>query len=342
MIKLDKSIKFNKKGQALYIDVDEKYHFIVGEMLKNKIGLNFASSIHTTYEIISKTSSYLDTIILCLDGIDHAEIVNTISQKYPSIYNLILVSSEYDAIHMYDLVTVYGAADFITKPFSKQGIFECYQMVKAKGIQPFRKRLLHDLAYFNEQINVLNVELDITPPIELLKLIPLDQLIQSLMDIKLQLESQFEFSKSARPNILFIDDEKNIIDVYQNFVEDKPFNSFFSQSLTESRQVLEVQTIDIIILDLGLPDGHGVSLLKEIYLDDCCNSELPDVIVISSYYEKDTVIDVINAGAKVFINKPMTYKKFISVIYQLTFLRFMRKELNKSILTKKINKKLVK
>ena len=51
----------------------------------------------------------------------------------------------------------------------------------------------------------------------------------------------------------FIDDEKNIIDVYQNFVEDKPFNSFFSQSLSESRVVLARESIDIIILDLGLP-----------------------------------------------------------------------------------------
>ena len=77
-----------------------------------------------------------------------------------------------------------------------------------------------------------------------------------------------------------------------------------------------------------MPDGHGVNLLKEIYDQDCTNAELPDVIVISSYYEKDTVVDVINAGAKIFINKPMTYKKFISIIYQLTFLRYMRKELN--------------
>ena len=88
------------------------------------------------------------------------------------------------------------------------------------------------------------------------------------------------------------------------------------------------ETIQIIILDLGLPDGHGVNLLKEIYEHDCTDPELPDVIVISSYFEKDTVIDVINAGAKTFINKPMTYKKFISVIYQLTFLRYMRRELD--------------
>ena len=67
--------------------------------------------------------------------------------------------------------------------------------------------------------------------------------------------------------------------------------------------------------------------LTEIYKDDPLNTSSPDVIVISSFYEKKTVLDVISEGAKLFINKPMTYKKFISSIYQLTFLRFMRKEL---------------
>ena len=201
-------------------------------------------------------------------------------------------------------------------------------MVKKNGIRPFKQRLHHDLNFFNDNIRYFNDRFNLEPPIELIRLEPLDQQIQNLLQIKKQLEKFFQFQKSSRPNILFIDDEKTIIDVYQNFVEDKPFNSFFSQNLAESRKVLMDQCIDIIILDLGLTDGHGVNLLKEIYDQDCTSTELPDVIVISSYYEKDTVVNVINAGAKIFINKPMTYKKFISIIYQLTFLRYMRKELN--------------
>ena len=134
-------MKFNKKGQALYIDSDQKYHFIVGEMLKNKIDINFASDLDSAIEIIKKTEEHLDTVIICVDNIDHDTIINSIILNHPMIINLILVSSDYDAIHMYDLVAVYGASDYLSKPFSKQGIYECYTLVKEKGEQIDEKKI---------------------------------------------------------------------------------------------------------------------------------------------------------------------------------------------------------
>ena len=196
---------------------------------------------------------------------------------------------------------------------------------KNNEINVYKARLMQDIHFLNEAISLLSDKFEIQFPT--IGFEPLDVHIEKLLYVRKKLEVKSPFSKIQRPNILFIDDEKNIIDVYQQFVKDKPFNPFFSGNLKESRQILAEKDIELIILDLGLPDGHGISLLKEIYSNDPLDTASPDVIVISSYYEKTTVIEVINAGAKVFINKPMTYNKFISVINQLTFLRFMRKEL---------------
>ena len=321
-------MKLNKKRSVLYIDTDEKYHFIVGEMLKDDVNVCFSNCESTSVSILKDNKDNIDTIILCIDNIDHFEVLNQIDLTSLNYLHLILISQDIDAMKMYDLVAMYGADDYLTKPFSRQGIVELIHKMHQSGVRPFKKRLYQDIVQFNNQIDQLNHELKPSVFLNKLKFDSLDNQINQLMSLKNQLEPFVSFPKSIRPNILFIDDEKNIIDVYQNFVEDKPFNSFFSKSLAESRQVLMAETIQIIILDLGLPDGHGVNLLKEIYEHDCTDPELPDVIVISSYFEKDTVIDVINAGAKTFINKPMTYKKFISVIYQLTFLRYMRSELD--------------
>ena len=52
-------MKFNKKGRALYIDADEKYHFIVSEMLKSKIDINFAINLDSAVEVINKTKDHL-------------------------------------------------------------------------------------------------------------------------------------------------------------------------------------------------------------------------------------------------------------------------------------------
>ena len=56
MLKYNKSMKFNKNSKALYIDVDEKYHFIVGEMLKNKI------------DVFQGTGSFIDATNIQIDG----------------------------------------------------------------------------------------------------------------------------------------------------------------------------------------------------------------------------------------------------------------------------------
>lgn len=320
-------MKLNKNKVALYIDTDEKYHFIVSEMLKDTVDVVFADSEKSAMSLLKEHHENIEFIILCIDHLDYQDIMNSVGSYIPEYYHLILVSQDIDAIGMYDLISIYGADDYLTKPFSRKGLLEAYKNTITKGIQPFKQRLFHDMRYFNDQIQKIN-QLDICDAFNPLLFDRLDHQMNHLKGIKNQLDPLVHFPKSVRPNILFIDDEKNIIDIYQYFVEDKPFHSFFSHNLAESMAILVNKKIDVIILDLGLPDGHGVNLLKEIYEHDCTNPELPDVIVMSSYFEKDTVIDVLNAGAKIFINKPMTYKKFTSVIYQLTFLRYMRRELD--------------
>ena len=318
--------KQDDKPKILYIDTDEKYHFIIAEILNSIANASFAKSVEETIEQLNE-DTFWDIIFLCVDSIDHSKIMNACQLKYHKCPTTILVTSHLDAIHLYELVATYGADDYITKPFSNKRIIEYVNrsLHSNKSLNVYKARLMQDIHFFNDTMSLMSEKFQVQFPA--LGFEPLDVHIEKLLDVRQKVESLSSFSKIQRPNILFIDDEKNIIDVYQQFVKDKPFNPFFSGSLKESRQILAEKDIELIILDLGLPDGHGINLLKEIYSDDPLDTASPDVIVISSYYEKTTVIEVINAGAKVFINKPMTYKKFISVINQLTFLRFMRKEL---------------
>ncbi|MEK9726925.1 MAG: response regulator [Candidatus Margulisiibacteriota bacterium] len=314
-----------KKNKLLYIDFEEKYQFIIGEIFKSEAEVIYASSFADVKQLYAGNSDPIATIFLCVDQIEHSKIINEIFKQTGDIPSLILISNTLDSIQMYDLVAMYGAKDYLTKPYSKNSVLKIYQQLLDEGKSVFNQRLINDTRLFNRAISTYNTDHNLGLP--LLNLEPLDHQIDKLSKIQQKLKEVQDVPKSKRPDILFIDDEKNIIDVYQQFVSDKPFNPFFSGSLKESRQVLQDKKIDLIILDLGLPDGHGINLLKEIYAQNPLDTNVPDVIVISSYYEKTTVIDVIGAGAKVFINKPMTYKKFISVIYQLTFLRYMRKEL---------------
>ncbi|WP_040398082.1 response regulator transcription factor [Anaerococcus senegalensis] len=79
-------------------------------------------------------------------------------------------------------------------------------------------------------------------------------------------------------SILVVDDEKNLLENLYNFLKDKGFKKIYTaKNLKESRFKLENFKIDLIVLDLMLPDGSGFDLLKEVRK----NSDLA-VIILSA------------------------------------------------------------
>ena len=66
-------------------------------------------------------------------------------------------------------------------------------------------------------------------------------------------------------NILIVDDETNLLENLYNFLKDKGFKKVYTaKNLKESRFKLANFRIDLVVLDLMLPDGSGFDLLKEI------------------------------------------------------------------------------
>ena len=66
-------------------------------------------------------------------------------------------------------------------------------------------------------------------------------------------------------SILIVDDEINLLENLYNFLKDKGFGKVYTaKNLKESRFKLANFRIDLVVLDLMLPDGSGFDLLKEI------------------------------------------------------------------------------
>lgn len=66
-------------------------------------------------------------------------------------------------------------------------------------------------------------------------------------------------------SILVVDDERSLLENLYNFLKSKGFKKVYTaKSLEESRFKLENFKIDLIVLDLMLPDGSGFDLLKEV------------------------------------------------------------------------------
>ena len=66
-------------------------------------------------------------------------------------------------------------------------------------------------------------------------------------------------------SILIVDDETNLLENLYNFLKEKGFKKVYTaKNLKESRFKLANFKIDLVVLDLMLPDGSGFDLLKEI------------------------------------------------------------------------------
>ena len=83
---------------------------------------------------------------------------------------------------------------------------------------------------------------------------------------------------AARPKVLHVDDDPDILSVTAEALGDRA-EVTPARSLGEARDALGRQRPDLVILDLGLPDGHGLDLLPD--LTDEAGAAIP-VIVYSA------------------------------------------------------------
>lgn len=70
-------------------------------------------------------------------------------------------------------------------------------------------------------------------------------------------------------------------------------------SLGQARAWFAAHDADVLLTDLGLPDGHGISLIREL------RESRPrcEILVISIFGDADTVIDCVESGAVGYIQK---------------------------------------
>ena len=102
-------------------------------------------------------------------------------------------------------------------------------------------------------------------------------------------------------NILIIEDDENLSRGMAFTFGKDGYNAVTAGSIQTGKQLLEQQNADLIILDLGLPDGNGMELCREIRT----YSEVPIIMLTARDLETDEVSGLM-AGADDYITKPFS------------------------------------
>jgi len=113
---------------------------------------------------------------------------------------------------------------------------------------------------------------------------------------------------SAR--ILIVDDDPYFLRVLNRILTGENFQVKTAEGAVEAAQILQENCFDLVISDLRLPDGDGLSILQEIRKS---GSEIP-VVILTAYGEVDSYLEAMNAGATEYLNKPVKSEELLAVV----------------------------
>jgi two-component system sensor histidine kinase RpfC len=112
--------------------------------------------------------------------------------------------------------------------------------------------------------------------------------------------------------ILFIDDDTDSLAMYVKAVSLAGHQADIASSVMEGWDLIQIKSYDLIFVDLNIPGMSGFELLEKVN-EDHKTRNIP-VIVISAMPETSMVGDVIKAGARLFLEKPIALDELYSVI----------------------------
>lgn len=104
------------------------------------------------------------------------------------------------------------------------------------------------------------------------------------------------------PTILMVDDARFFRDLMVDLLKDRNAKLETADSAGEAWKILQRQKVDLLIVDINLPDKNGLDLIREIRVEKKLENLI--ILCISGVYRKDDdAVNAIRAGANDFISK---------------------------------------
>ena len=102
-----------------------------------------------------------------------------------------------------------------------------------------------------------------------------------------------------RKTILIVEDDKYIIHFLSISLKEEDYGLWVAKTVKEAVSLFYANRPDLVILDLGLPDGDGMEVIESI-------REIADtpIIIVSARLDEDEKIRALDAGADDYVTKP--------------------------------------
>ncbi len=120
---------------------------------------------------------------------------------------------------------------------------------------------------------------------------------------------------------LFVDDDLDFIEGVSEIASQEGFEVAKAQSLAGARKYLATSSADLVFIDLVLPDGNGVELLRELK-----ENSGADVVMVSGMATVSSAIEALRLGALDYLTKPLDSQRLRAVLAHVLRLRALQQE----------------
>jgi DNA-binding NtrC family response regulator len=131
--------------------------------------------------------------------------------------------------------------------------------------------------------------------------------------------------KTDNHRILIIDDERPVLMTLEALLKRHGYHVDTAATASQGLKSLKVNSPSLVLLDLQLPDAHGLEMLDRI------KAELPDVqvIILTAHDSLHNAIESIKRGAYHFISKPYAPEELLSLVEKALEKQFLLQEAEK-------------
>jgi two-component system alkaline phosphatase synthesis response regulator PhoP len=116
-----------------------------------------------------------------------------------------------------------------------------------------------------------------------------------------------------RKRVLVVDDEPQIADVLRVYLEREGMVVETSTSVAEALGALERATPDLLVLDISLPDGSGLDVLRAAALP---SARIPTIMLTARSDEADRIVGL-ELGADDYVTKPFSPREVVARVRSL-------------------------
>src|SRR5215468_6657937 len=111
------------------------------------------------------------------------------------------------------------------------------------------------------------------------------------------------------PHALAVDDDPNFLSALAELIEGQGFTTNTATTLRDARTQVSHKTPDVALVDLYLPDGSGIDLLKDLELGTAT-----EVVLMTGHADVESAVQALRLGASDYLTKPLDIGRLKSIL----------------------------